>query len=183
MGANSETLFNKISTMISETRGMGETWVKMLEVCIDIACPHLKLLQKRCEVGTGAMGGMRQILEDEGLVAPVGERDTQPIRVVNNLKGGIVELRKKEGTKDLQVLQVTGMDRRHAHGLASLDRAHAMVTKLAELARSGMKVEKLLQKKKDLYKDVSLKVPKLGLDEKREQVLAGAATQEEQVQS
>ena len=49
---------------------MGDTWVKMLMVVVDIACPHLKLLQHRCEVGTGAMGGLRQILEDEGLIAP-----------------------------------------------------------------------------------------------------------------
>jgi len=191
--SDSEALFHRISAMISETRGMGETWVKMLMVVIDIAFPDLCLLQKRCEVGTGAMGGMRQILEDEGLIEPIVDKEDQihPIRVVINLKGGIAELRKtdpsvQQVTKNIQLLQVVSADRRFAPGLASLDRANAIVEKLAELARGGMQMDKLLQKKKELFKDATLKVPKLGLDAKRARYLAalaaGQKTDEEKAQ-
>jgi len=67
---SSEVKFDKIAELVQNARGFGDTWVKMLMVCIDIAMPKLKLLESRCEVGIGALGGLRQILEDEGLIAP-----------------------------------------------------------------------------------------------------------------
>ena len=174
---NSEALFQTISSMISEVCNLGETWVKMLMVCIHLAYPNLSLLQNRCEVGTGAKGGMLQMLEDEGMIEPKGEKEKtgdELIRLVVNLKGGIVELRQCS-CRNIQLLQVGSHDRRFPFGLASFDRAHAMVAKLAEFAREGMQIDKLLQKKEELFKDTSLKVPKLGLDAKRAKELAAAA--------
>jgi len=48
---------------------VGDTWVRMLMVCIDFAIPKPKLLASRCEVGIGALGGLREIIEDERFIA------------------------------------------------------------------------------------------------------------------
>merc|ERR1719224_228673 len=46
--------YDVICDKIRNVRGLGDTWVKMLTVVIDIARPEIGLLQDRCEVGNGA---------------------------------------------------------------------------------------------------------------------------------
>merc|ERR1719356_856690 len=43
-----------LSTCIQNKNGLGETWAKMLSVCIDLAYPKELLLESQCDVGTGA---------------------------------------------------------------------------------------------------------------------------------
>eukprot|EP00747_Dinoflagellata_sp_TGD_P095191 gnl/TRDRNA2_/TRDRNA2_166387_c3_seq3.p2 gnl/TRDRNA2_/TRDRNA2_166387_c3~~gnl/TRDRNA2_/TRDRNA2_166387_c3_seq3.p2 ORF type:complete len:217 (+),score=57.93 gnl/TRDRNA2_/TRDRNA2_166387_c3_seq3:68-652(+) len=57
-----------ISEAIEKVDGLGETWVKMLMIVIDIAFPQLKLLRDRCVVGIGAKDPLQSLLHDEGLV-------------------------------------------------------------------------------------------------------------------
>mmetsp|Transcript_83895 Transcript_83895/g.234166 ORF Transcript_83895/g.234166 Transcript_83895/m.234166 type:complete len:517 (-) Transcript_83895:125-1675(-) len=156
---SSEQKFMRISEKISGVYGLGETWVKMLMVVIDIAIPKLKLLQDRCEVGTGAMGGLRQLLEDEGLIEPqkeVQKRSVEEVFLALNLKGRIAEVRRGK----YQLLQVTG------RMAGSLDRAHAIAARLCKLGNGGMAVDALIQKKTELLADTKFKVPELGLDKK-----------------
>jgi len=165
----------KYRTIIEKVQGVsgfGDTWAKMLMVCIDIAFPHLGLLKDRCEVGIGAMGPLRQILEGEGLLAPKVKREVGPRReqtdhavLQTNLKGGLIAIRKK----GKQLLQVTGSM------AGSLDRAHAVASKLCELANQGIDVEALTAHKRDLLSDGSLPVPDLGLAEQAEQLLKAEA--------
>jgi len=43
-----------ISASVQAAQGLGETWAKMLTVCIDLAYPKEMLLESQCDVGTGA---------------------------------------------------------------------------------------------------------------------------------
>jgi len=173
---SSEVKFNKIAECIQNAWGFGDTWVKMLMVCIDIAMPKLKLLESRCEVGIGALGGLRQILEDEGLIAPKPlprprDEPRQPrdeLVVGVSLGYGVVPLL-QDGK---QVLQVTG------RMAGSFDRAHAIVSKLCEMAKNGDSIEKLIAAKMKLMADQKLEVPFLGLAEKQEQYLKQKAEDE-----
>lgn len=54
--------FNEISSELKKGKGLGETWAKMLMVCIDIANPRIGLLLHNCEVGVGAEGGLQRLL-------------------------------------------------------------------------------------------------------------------------
>jgi len=51
---NPHKKLNEISKFIKEANGLGDTWAKMLTVCIDLAYPKEGLLENDCEVGTGA---------------------------------------------------------------------------------------------------------------------------------
>ncbi|CAJ1427712.1 unnamed protein product [Effrenium voratum] len=52
----------QISKMIQDTEGCGDTWAKMLTVCIDLAYPQEKLLEADCDVGTGAAPPLQCLL-------------------------------------------------------------------------------------------------------------------------
>merc|ERR1711972_1228039 len=52
----------EISQMIQEAPSCGETWAKMLTVCIDLAYPKEQFLEKQCDVGTGAAPPLRCLL-------------------------------------------------------------------------------------------------------------------------
>lgn len=68
--------FQEISAEVRKGRGLGDTWVKMIMVSIDILFPDLNLLVDRCDVGVGASGGLRMLF-------PVGFNDsTQALEVL-----------------------------------------------------------------------------------------------------
>mmetsp|Transcript_32186 Transcript_32186/g.75570 ORF Transcript_32186/g.75570 Transcript_32186/m.75570 type:complete len:648 (+) Transcript_32186:66-2009(+) len=54
-----------MSAMVQDTQGMGETWSKMLTVCIDLAYPQERLLETDCDVGTGAAPPLRALRPDQ----------------------------------------------------------------------------------------------------------------------
>ncbi|CAK9062276.1 unnamed protein product [Durusdinium trenchii] len=51
-----------ISEMIQSTEGCGDTWAKMLTVCIDLAYPKEKILDADCDVGVGAAPPLQCLL-------------------------------------------------------------------------------------------------------------------------
>merc|ERR1719240_2434615 len=62
----------KLSGLVQEGQGLGETWAKMLTVCIDLAYPKERLLESQCDVGTGAVAPMRCLLRrvDQRIAGP-----------------------------------------------------------------------------------------------------------------
>jgi hypothetical protein len=56
----------KISEMVQQAQGCGDTWAKMLTVCIDLAYPNEQFLEKQCDVGTGAAPPLRCLLPGGG---------------------------------------------------------------------------------------------------------------------
>merc|ERR1719254_394971 len=56
----------EISSMIQQASGCGDTWAKMLTVCIDLAYPKEQFLEKQCDVGTGAAPPLRCLLPKGG---------------------------------------------------------------------------------------------------------------------
>lgn len=58
--------FAAISSAVQEAQGLGETWAKMLTVCVDLGWPEERLLASQCDVGTGALGPLRCLLENGG---------------------------------------------------------------------------------------------------------------------
>jgi len=167
--------YTTIKNGILGTKQLGDTWVKMLMVVIDIALPRLRLLQDQCEVGNGAADPMRQLLEDEGILEPKEDRipvnlstdSGNGVSVVTALSQGIVSVKREGGG---QLIQVTS-------GMAgSVDRAYAVALVLGELAaQKGLhqKDQDILKKRRQqLFDDKQLKVPKLDLDLKRQELLA-----------
>lgn len=158
--------FDKIKSDIAATHGLGETWVKMLSVVIDIARPELNLLHDRCEVGSGAADPLKKILEDEGLLKPKNVKEQDGTKFEPYPFCGkdceIVSV-KKSGK---QLTQVT------IGAAGSLDRAHAIAVALCTLANKGTSKEKVEAEKKRLLALATLKVPALGLEAKREEMLA-----------
>merc|ERR1740121_2570129 len=71
---SADEMYDIISQKIRDVPTLGETWVKMLMVCVDIRFSELKLLHHRCGVGVGAADPMRKLLEDEGLIQPKVDR-------------------------------------------------------------------------------------------------------------
>ena len=63
---SSSEKFSGISEVVRQSKGMGDTWTKMILVSIDIAFPDLRLLTERCEVGRGAIDGLKRLLPDSG---------------------------------------------------------------------------------------------------------------------
>lgn len=53
-----------MSERIREASGLGDTWAKMLTVCIDLAYPKAGLLESQCDVGTGAAPSLRCLTKD-----------------------------------------------------------------------------------------------------------------------
>eukprot|EP00428_Durinskia_dybowskii_P026596 CAMPEP_0170236252 /NCGR_PEP_ID=MMETSP0116_2-20130129/17871_1 /TAXON_ID=400756 /ORGANISM="Durinskia baltica, Strain CSIRO CS-38" /LENGTH=652 /DNA_ID=CAMNT_0010487045 /DNA_START=84 /DNA_END=2042 /DNA_ORIENTATION=+ len=51
----------EMSKQIQEAMGLGETWAKMLTVCVDLAYPKEKLLESQCDVGMGAAPPLRAL--------------------------------------------------------------------------------------------------------------------------
>lgn len=58
--------FEDISERIQQANGLGETWAKMLAVCIDLAYPKIGLLASQCDVGVGALPPLRKLLSGGG---------------------------------------------------------------------------------------------------------------------
>lgn len=171
-----EAKYDKICNLVSEVPGFGDTWVKMLMVCMDIAYPEAHLLQDRCEVGIGALPGLEQILVGEGLLPPrppKRAREDGPklesgdgkFGIYPALSAGIIQVKCRATGK--QLIQVT-------KGMAgNLDRAHAIATEICKVANKskGWPVKEAAEAKQAVMKDERLPVPKLGLDqlaEKRE---------------
>jgi len=161
---SSKDKYDNISKHISAVRNLGPTWVKMLMVCIDICKPELRLLHRHCEVGVGAANPLREMLEDEGLIELKVPRVNGKqqlavgVTVVPQMKAGVCAV--KQG--DQQLIQVT-------KGMAgTFDRAHAVAEELRRFAvakKFGPKNKNaLVKKRKALFEDRNLKVPKLGLD-------------------
>lgn len=57
---------SSISKVVQDAVGLGETWAKMLTVCIDLAYPKLQLLESQCDVGTGAAPTLACLLPKSG---------------------------------------------------------------------------------------------------------------------
>eukprot|EP00929_Paragymnodinium_shiwhaense_P111280 TRINITY_DN7905_c0_g2_i1.p1 TRINITY_DN7905_c0_g2~~TRINITY_DN7905_c0_g2_i1.p1 ORF type:complete len:645 (-),score=189.17 TRINITY_DN7905_c0_g2_i1:74-2008(-) len=57
--------FDAISARVQTGQGLGETWAKMLMVCIDLAYPKERLLTSVCDVGTGALPPLKVLLPKE----------------------------------------------------------------------------------------------------------------------
>merc|ERR1711920_545999 len=166
----------------------GDTWVKMLMVCIDICRPELKLMQTRCEVGIGAADPMRKLLENEGILRPQEFKQNLPgfpaleladgVQVRTILKAGVAAVN-RDGA---QIIQVTS-------GMAgSFDRAHAIAAQLATVAvKKGYKPGKdqaaLIKLRQDLFDNKQLKVPKLDLDKKMLECQARAAEEPKKVKT
>lgn len=58
--------FDEISEIVQNANGLGETWAKMLMVCIDLAYPEQALLESHCDVGIGAQAPLRVLLGEGG---------------------------------------------------------------------------------------------------------------------
>jgi len=78
--------FQEISVMIQSANGLGDTWVKMLTVCLDLAYPKLGLLESQCEVGIGASAPLRCLLPGGGAESPK-EALKELTRAVNRSAG------------------------------------------------------------------------------------------------
>eukprot|EP00746_Dinoflagellata_sp_MGD_P149202 gnl/MRDRNA2_/MRDRNA2_81267_c0_seq1.p1 gnl/MRDRNA2_/MRDRNA2_81267_c0~~gnl/MRDRNA2_/MRDRNA2_81267_c0_seq1.p1 ORF type:complete len:636 (-),score=134.70 gnl/MRDRNA2_/MRDRNA2_81267_c0_seq1:164-2071(-) len=53
---------DKLSSLVQQEDGCGETWAKMLTVCMDLAYPKEQLLEAECDVGTGALKPLFRLL-------------------------------------------------------------------------------------------------------------------------
>lgn len=62
--------FTRISQLLRDVKGIGDTWAKMLMVCVDLAYPHLGLLRSQCEIGNGALVPLRCLLGSSGPTDP-----------------------------------------------------------------------------------------------------------------
>mmetsp|Transcript_93565 Transcript_93565/g.165530 ORF Transcript_93565/g.165530 Transcript_93565/m.165530 type:complete len:355 (-) Transcript_93565:75-1139(-) len=62
--------YESIKQAMEDVHGCGPTWVKMLMVEVDIAMPKIGLLHDRCEVGSGALDPLKNILKEEGVPMP-----------------------------------------------------------------------------------------------------------------
>lgn len=81
----------EISKIMAEYKGLGDTWVKMLTVCVDLAYPKMRLLETECEVGVGAAAPLKALLPD-GQKAKAENKDNKQalralLKVVNSAKG------------------------------------------------------------------------------------------------
>lgn len=166
--------YSIIREKILSVKGLGDTWVKMLTVVLDIAQPQMRLLHDRCEVGVGASDPLRKILEQEGLFLPREQRENErrekmlqcTVVICPRPPSSFVKVMRNKK----QIIQVT------QRAAGSLDRAHAVAEVLCKLANEGMPDEQLSLKRKALLEDQCLNVPALGLDAK---VQAGHAVKSE----
>jgi len=65
---------NRLSNLILQAEGCGETWAKMLTVCMDLAYPEERLLESQCDVGIGAAKPL-QCLVGRGAAVAVDKRE------------------------------------------------------------------------------------------------------------
>ncbi|CAE8680821.1 unnamed protein product [Polarella glacialis] len=77
-----EAKFDQISREIQRGHGLGDTWAKMLMASIDIAYPDLGLLSKNCDVGVGAVGGLRRLMPNSGLDAEASSSRLAALKLV-----------------------------------------------------------------------------------------------------
>jgi len=75
--------FAEISQLVQKANGLGETWAKMLCVCLDLAYPNLGLLASQCDVGIGAQAPLRCLLP-EGRAEEPREALRQLQRAINS---------------------------------------------------------------------------------------------------
>ncbi|CAE8637516.1 unnamed protein product [Polarella glacialis] len=68
---NATQKFTQISSIVQSAPWLGETWAKMLTVCMDIAYPQFGLLASQCDVGVGAQAPLRCLLPNGGDKNPV----------------------------------------------------------------------------------------------------------------
>jgi len=81
-GKTAEAKFAEISFLVQQANGLGETWAKMMTVCIDLAYPEIGLLASQCEVGVGAVGPLFCLLGDKSAAVPK-EALQELLRIVN----------------------------------------------------------------------------------------------------
>jgi len=81
-GKTAEAKFAEISFLVQQANGLGETWAKMMTVCIDLAYPEIGLLASQCEVGIGAVGPLFCLLGDNSAAVPK-EALQELLRIVN----------------------------------------------------------------------------------------------------
>jgi len=75
----------EVSKMIQQAPGCGDTWAKMLTVCIDLAYPSEQYLEKQCDVGTGAAPPLQALLRN-GKVTDRAKALTTLLKSVNASK-------------------------------------------------------------------------------------------------
>mmetsp|Transcript_70936 Transcript_70936/g.140774 ORF Transcript_70936/g.140774 Transcript_70936/m.140774 type:complete len:944 (-) Transcript_70936:28-2859(-) len=83
LGKTAEAKFADISSFVQQANGLGETWAKMMTVCIDLAYPEIGLLASQCEVGIGAIGPLFCLLGDKGAAVPK-EALQELLHILNN---------------------------------------------------------------------------------------------------
>eukprot|EP00933_Yihiella_yeosuensis_P025137 TRINITY_DN19501_c0_g1_i1.p1 TRINITY_DN19501_c0_g1~~TRINITY_DN19501_c0_g1_i1.p1 ORF type:complete len:554 (-),score=127.96 TRINITY_DN19501_c0_g1_i1:179-1840(-) len=177
------TSSQKYDTIAEKIRGvnlLGDTWVKMLMVCIDICLPDLKLLAERCEVGVGASDPMRKLLEGEGLLKPKVKKEMgvntfnknlgKDVSVQAAVRAGIACV--KRGSE--QVIQVT-----YSMANESFDRAYAIAEILGKetLSKNYTRKDqpKLIELRNKLFANKALKVQNRGLDKAMKEAQAKPA--------
>jgi len=173
---SSKQKFETIRSKIRAVHCLGDTWVKMLTVVVDIALPNIQLLQDRCEVGIGASDPLRQILEGEGLLTPKERvfrqlrdpndeaRRTDIFAIYPSIKAGIMAVKKR----NKQLLQVT------CGAAGSFDRAYVVAEKLCDAANSGKNIDALNVLKRKWLEDKSIIAGNLGYDKKMAEAIANA---------
>jgi len=72
--SNSSQKFTRMSAIVQSADGLGETWAKMLMVCIDLAYPDLQLLETQCEVGIGALGPLFQLVPNDARLGGLDDK-------------------------------------------------------------------------------------------------------------
>jgi len=77
---------SKLSNLILQAEGCGETWAKMLTVCMDLAYPNERLLESQCEVGIGAAKPL-QCLVGRGAAVDRREALSLLLRQINASNG------------------------------------------------------------------------------------------------
>jgi hypothetical protein len=92
--------------MVQNGKGLGETWAKMLTVCIDLAYPGEKLLESECDVGTGAAAPLKALLPKESGAKSYADKKAALTALLKSINEA-----KSEGAKHFwkKVKQVEGV--------------------------------------------------------------------------
>merc|ERR1719359_357716 len=53
---------SKMSDVVQKAQGLGDTWGKMLTVCIDLAYPKERMGESTCDVGSGAFKPLQALM-------------------------------------------------------------------------------------------------------------------------
>jgi len=73
---SAEQKMHEISSMVQDAPGCGDTWAKMLSVCVDLAYPDEHLLESQCDVGTGAATPLACLMKKTAAMTSDEARDT-----------------------------------------------------------------------------------------------------------